>query len=131
MPTKAASCATAPRIRSTSAVKAASASGNVSSVMELVEPRLKNDLCGHLVASRTRIATAAPRGAQILLGHFARPPLVDERDRYRKARVQLADERTNFRRHRMRCAVRVHRKAHHQVLRQPLTDQRFDRGETR
>src|SRR5437867_13157500 len=93
MPTSAASCATAPRIRSTSAISTASASGSVSGVMlRLVEPRLQDDLRRELVAQPAIRAAATPALRQLPARDFARPALVDQRDGQPMAPLELAGE---------------------------------------
>src|SRR6058998_1655950 len=109
MPTSAASCATAPRIRSTSAISTASASGSVSGVMRLVEPRLQDDLRRELVAQPAIRAAATPALRQLPARDFARPALVDQRDGQPMAPLELAGEVARAGAHRMLGAVGVNR----------------------
>ncbi len=132
MPTNAASCATAPRIRSTSARERRFGVGKgVSSLVRFIEPCLQDDLRGGLVALRPHRAPAAAGGAQRLFGRFARPALVDERDRQREARFELARKAPRAGRHRVRRAVGMHGQADDQLRRPPFVDQRGNRIEAR
>src|SRR6185437_16714687 len=101
MPTNAASRASAACIWSTSALSAASASGIVSGVMRLVEPRLQNDLRGDLVAPRP---SGAARALQAVPRAFARPAFVDQRHGHAEALSELGRETTCASGHRVRCA---------------------------
>ena len=83
MPTNAASRATAPRMRSTSAASAASASGRSSGgVMRVVEPCLQDDLRRRPASRAARPLRPPPAG--VAQRAFARPrslALVDQRHR--------------------------------------------------
>src|SRR5690242_4510130 len=128
MPTSAASCATAPRIRSTSAASAVSASGRwVSGVMTSIEPGLQDDLCGDLVAQRAIRAAAATGGLECIARDLARMALVLQRNGKREAAREVAGERARLHGQRVLGSVGVQRKADDQLTRLPLVDECGDR----
>src|SRR6185437_8678489 len=110
MPTSAASCATAPSIRSTSAASAASASGRPwSGVMVLVEPRLQDDLRGNAIALAPMRATSVSRRSERVARGLARVALVLEGDGKREAIGKLVREFAGADCHRMLGGVGVDR----------------------
>src|SRR5689334_8657111 len=122
MPTKAASYATAPRMRSTSAASAVSASGSAGISCALIEIRLQDQLRGNLVAMRSSCPAAA-LAIQLALCDFGRPAFVDLGNRQSKAIGECARKTPGLCRHRVGRAVGVRRQPDDQRLRLPLLDE--------
>src|SRR6516165_4560249 len=125
MPTNAASYATAPRRRATSASSSASASG-ISGVMLLVKPDLEDHVRGELVAKRAIFAAAHSRGREFAFGKFARKTLVNQRDGQTEPGVELGSEAACLRRHLMRRSIRMRRQADHELRGLPFRHERLD-----
>src|SRR5438552_574885 len=130
MPTNAASNATAPRIRSTSARSVASASGSSGVSLLVIEIGLQNKLRGDLVAMFAALASAA-LAFQVILCDFGCPALVDQRNGQAETCTKLAREVSRLRRHRVRCAIGMQRQADHQLLWLPFAHQRGECSERR
>src|SRR5687767_12262387 len=135
MPTSAASCATAGRMRSTSVAKASSARGSCvpggcgSTLRLLIEIALEDQLGSDLVAARATSSAAFAGPSQPHLRVLRRMALVDFDDRQCEAPGELACEAARTLRHGVLGAIGVHRDPDDQAIRAPLADQRGDRGE--
>src|SRR5687768_11750588 len=128
MPTNAASCATADRMRSTSLPSASSASGSCvpggcgSTLRLLIEIGLQDQLGSDLVAARTPAPAALAVASQLRLRVLRRVALVDFDDRQGEAPGELTCEAACALRHCVLGAVRMHGDADHQSIRTPLAD---------
>src|SRR5215831_11022388 len=125
MPTNAASYATAPRRRATSASSSASASG-ISGVILLVKPGLEDHVRGKLVAQRAIFVTAHSRGRELAFREFAREALVDKRDGHVEARRELAREALRLRGHLVGHSICMRRQADHELRGLPFRNERPD-----
>src|SRR5207248_3470901 len=115
--------ATAPRMRSTSAASAASASGICGVSLMLIEISLQDHLRGDLVA----MCAAAASGAiaiQPILRNLRCPSLVDQRDGKPEALAKLAREAPCALGHRVRRAIGMQRQSDNQLARLPFVHQR-------
>src|SRR5438067_7012400 len=119
MPTNTESKATAPRMRSTSAASAASASGIPGVSSSLIEVSLKDQLRGDFVSMRSAFAPA-PLLIQLVLCKLGGPALVDERDRQVGSGAEIVRETLRLQGHRMRPTRRTRLRADDSRCRLPL-----------
>src|SRR5512137_2966935 len=128
MPTNAASCATAPRMRSASAASAASASG---SPVVFIEVSLQDYLGRDRVARGAVAPRTAPRGRNARLRLVGRVALVDEAHRHAEATLEPAREAARPCGHLVLGAVGMDGQSDDEALRLPLGNERRDRVEPR
>src|SRR5450759_1295281 len=136
MPISLASMATEPRILSSSAASACSASGRASgnpSVVlvgvALVKIALQDELCGNLIAYAFVQARFHSRIGQRGCGGVSSEAFVDQLRRETEAAFELLGEPTRTRGQGVRRAVGMHRQADNQQRGMPFVDQGFDRRE--
>src|SRR6202051_5415036 len=126
MPISLASTATAPRILSSSAASACSASGGPSVRVALVKIGLQNELCGKLIAYALVRARCHSGIGQCGRGGASGEAFVDKLRRDAQTPFELLGEAARTRGQGMRRAVGVQGQADDQQRGTPFVDQGFD-----